>query len=427
MSRPKNRPDVFSPALFFTVFYLLLIQKTALSIPVKAYKIVHKEKGKAGLYMINFSTANQLNNAFSVIQGLSMQIIDQNGMILTDNTLAELGKYHPVAHKLMMSQDKSILCQIDTGGAEVVFQAVHVLEQDSLVVGAVSILGRSEEIGATAAAVALAMNGILKYEGSKRGFAQPFSKEDSFFKKLLGEESGSRTELENLAKELNYQPGLVRIPLLIKSLESDLDLKELIRQLKMCGMHQSQDIIIPLNERQILIFKKLGTDVDEGIGAYKSILYEYIAAVNKISVLLQAEHRFYVGSMQNSLDYYKYSYQHTLWLMNNTDLERGNAFLYYDYVQEYMESRIDFQEYAHVFQIYESLFEGEDREMFIHTVSSLFENNMNLAKTASNIFVHRNTLNFRLNKIKDILNIDPVNSNQSRELLRQLLHYYSGA
>ena len=52
---------------------------------------------------------------------------------------------------------------------------------------------------------------------------------------------------------------------------------------------------------------------------------------------------------------------------------------------------------------------------------------MNLAKTASNIFVHRNTLNFRLNKIKDILNIDPVNSNQSRELLRQLLHYYSGA
>ena len=376
--------------------------------------------------MINSTLANQLNNAFSSIPDLNMQIIDINGTVLTDHALSDIGKYHPAAHKLMMGAGACLLYQMDTGDLDHVFQAIHVLSYQSSVIGAICLTGHSEEVKVTAAAIAVAMNNMLAVELSKKGVNPSSSKSERFYQRLLGQELCGRQELELLAKELGYKPELLRIPLLIQSTECDMAMDELVQQLKLGSMHHKQDIIIPLNPRRILIFKQLGTDIGEGIGAYKSVLYEYIAAVNKIPALCAADHRFYAGSIQNSLDYYKYSFQHTLWLAGHADSGQGNAFLYYDHIQEYMESRIDFLEYVHVFQIYQSLFEEEDREMFIHTVSSLFENNMNLAKTASTIFVHRNTLNFRLNKIKDLLNVDPVNNNESRELLRQLLHFYKG-
>ena len=44
--------------------------------------------------MINSTLANQLNNAFSSIPDLNMQIIDINGTVLTDHALSDTRVCH---------------------------------------------------------------------------------------------------------------------------------------------------------------------------------------------------------------------------------------------------------------------------------------------------------------------------------------------
>ncbi|QIB26585.1 PucR family transcriptional regulator [Caloranaerobacter azorensis] len=48
---------------------------------------------------------------------------------------------------------------------------------------------------------------------------------------------------------------------------------------------------------------------------------------------------------------------------------------------------------------------------------------MNLKNAAKDLYVHRNTIVFRLNKIKELLNIDPIHNDTDRILLR-LLYFY---
>ncbi len=48
----------------------------------------------------------------------------------------------------------------------------------------------------------------------------------------------------------------------------------------------------------------------------------------------------------------------------------------------------------------------EDRELMT-TLSSLFENDLNVSRTARSLFMHRNTLIYRLNKVRAITGLDP--------------------
>ena len=49
---------------------------------------------------------------------------------------------------------------------------------------------------------------------------------------------------------------------------------------------------------------------------------------------------------------------------------------------------------------------------------------MNILCTAQDLFIHRNTVLFRLNKIKELFNIDPLYQDSDRMLLRLIYFYW---
>ncbi len=64
----------------------------------------------------------------------------------------------------------------------------------------------------------------------------------------------------------------------------------------------------------------------------------------------------------------------------------------------------------------EGLLEGYDLKNFVKvfedgelmkTLSALFENNLNVSQTARSLFMHRNTLIYRLGKIRAVTGVDP--------------------
>ncbi len=64
----------------------------------------------------------------------------------------------------------------------------------------------------------------------------------------------------------------------------------------------------------------------------------------------------------------------------------------------------------------EKLLEGYDLKNFVKvfedgemlaTLDALFKNDLNVSRTARAMFMHRNTLIYRLNKVRDVTGLDP--------------------
>lgn len=66
--------------------------------------------------------------------------------------------------------------------------------------------------------------------------------------------------------------------------------------------------------------------------------------------------------------------------------------------------------YKNVFQTYVELIEraGNIKDTILEIVNTLDKCNYNFNKVSEQLFVHKNTVFFRLDKIKEFLEIDPV-------------------
>lgn len=54
-----------------------------------------------------------------------------------------------------------------------------------------------------------------------------------------------------------------------------------------------------------------------------------------------------------------------------------------------------------------------NNQVMIETLTSFFENNLNVLKTSKKLNIHRNTLNYRLNSFYEKTNLDPRNFNDA--------------
>ena len=64
----------------------------------------------------------------------------------------------------------------------------------------------------------------------------------------------------------------------------------------------------------------------------------------------------------------------------------------------------------------------EDRRQFIETVGALIETNFNLTEAAKKLYIHKNTMMYRYNKLKDMLDMDPIRAAADRTFLILLYH-----
>ena len=95
---------------------------------------------------------------------------------------------------------------------------------------------------------------------------------------------------------------------------------------------------------------------------------------------------------------------------------------FYDNASEYFYSVLPKEELHRVFYQYGSQLQGDERRQLIETVAALIDANFNLTEAAKALFIHKNTIMYRYNKIKDMLDIDPIRSASDRTFLILLYH-----
>lgn len=191
--------------------------------------------------------------------------------------------------------------------------------------------------------------------------------------------------------------------------------------MKSGGQHTSQDISVITQDKKAVVFKTLKGG-EHVFSNYKYLVGEYLEEFIKEMTDKGEKYRFYVGTIQSQFFNYQSAYSHCIWLENHVRSGEREVF-FYDYVDDYMKDMIPMLELHRIFNIFPKEFSDKFVEDYVEMVGILKKNNYNLETSSKELFVHKNTLTFRLDKIRNQLNMNPIRETKDREFM-EFLYYY---
>ena len=204
------------------------------------------------------------------------------------------------------------------------------------------------------------------------------------------------------ARELYFNSDVSRTVIIIRSLDtSDISIYDIIQNL---FPDKSKDFIISINENDIALVKETAQGIDP-----KTIEKMASTIADTISGEFYAHVVIGIGTTVNNLKDLARSFKEA-----QAALEVGKVFDTEKTIVSYDNLGIA----RLIYQLPTTLCESFLKEVFkrgsienldqetLFTIQRFFENNLNVSETSRKLFVHRNTLVYRLEKIKKITGLD---------------------
>ena len=204
------------------------------------------------------------------------------------------------------------------------------------------------------------------------------------------------------ARELYFNSDVSRTVIIIRALEvSDVSIYDIVQNL---FPDKSKDFIISINENDIALVKETAQGIDP-----KTIEKMASTIADTITGEFYAQVVIGIGTTVNNLKDLARSFKEA-----QAALEVGKVFDTEKSIVSYDNLGIA----RLIYQLPTTLCESYLREVFkrgsienldqetLFTIQRFFENNLNVSETSRKLFVHRNTLVYRLEKIKKITGLD---------------------
>lgn len=204
------------------------------------------------------------------------------------------------------------------------------------------------------------------------------------------------------AKELHFDTDEPRVVLLVRQMENpDVSAVELVQRL---FVDKQKDFVLNINETDVVVVKALPSvncpeEIMKAAKTIEKTLMEELGIKTVIGVSTNARH------LRELADKYKEA---------QVAIEVGRVF-------ESEKSIINYENLGLgriIYQLPTTLCEMFLNEVFkkkpietldedtLETINKFFENNLNVSETSRKLYVHRNTLVYRLEKIKKITGLD---------------------
>ena len=375
----------------------------------------------------------------------NINIMDENGLIIASRDPGRVGTYHEVADRIIKGSRDVIVIHDDRMFPGVLPGINMAIMHDGRKEGVVGVTGDPDKIRDVAMITRMAMEAMLKYEKQQEEIRLRRSRKEHFISLLTQVEFASPSEIRGIARQLEYEESMVRVPVLCRirrfgagpgdgrngsgspggfgqSLAPLPDPQEMIDALR-CGTgNSSQDLSFIMDETHILVFKTVMADRRHSFVDHRREISDYLQHILSWLQERNTAAVFYIGTLQNSFSQYYYSYRHCKWLESHVS-EPGEIIFFMDHLKEYFRTLVPRQELQRVFHVCESMLDKSTADQFSEMTAALEETNYNLTKAAQILYVHKNTLVYRYNNMKDYLGIDPLERSEDRTFL-ELLHLY---
>lgn len=353
----------------------------------------------------------------------NVNIMNHEGIIIASKDSSRIGDFHEVAHGLITGDmKKGVVTDHDNfiGTKPGINMFIDYKEEH---VGVICVTGDPNSVKNFAGFVKSSIETMLGYELQMENNQKKLNKPGRFLYSLIFDEDYNSGEAARIASELNIKDTDISCIILLKA-KINVENSSILRALSIGSETTPKNISIKGRNNEFVILKIFRGNLDDGIKNIKSEIKNYIGEVNaRLPGNISKEDLFYyVGSPQVSIDKYRLSYQHAKYLSLHPKDKKKIVF-FFDKIRSFIQSSVTLKLYSDVFSIFKSLFKSEERQVMVDTIKVLADNNYNIVRSSNELYVHRNTVIFRLNKIKEYLNIDPINNGSDREFLNELAHY----
>ncbi len=319
------------------------------------------------------------------ITRIDLTVMDREGNILANTDMIVNTEYGEAVQDFVLSQADS---QLVKG-----YQFFKVYD-DNKVEHVISAKGETEDVYQIGKIAAFQLQNLLI------AYKERFDK-DNFIKNLLLDNL-LLVDIYNRAKKLNIKTDTLRIAYLVETKnEKDINALEVVRSIFPENTH---DFITAVDEKSIIIVKEINEDDD------KKSLHE---VANKIVDTLNSEamSSVYVsmGTIIKDIKDVSKSYKEA-----KLALEVGRIFYSDKHVMAYNElgiGRLIYQLPLPLCKMFiKEIFEDKspedlDEETLI-TINKFFENSLNVSETSRQLYIHRNTLVYRLDKLQKNTGLD---------------------
>ncbi len=319
------------------------------------------------------------------VVGRTIGVIDENGIIIASSELNKIGESRQrIKEELSFSQDN------------MVFEGFtyRYIVSSSKSESIVFVEGNDAHAGKMAQMLSISLGNI------KSLYDEKYDK-GSFIKNIILDNI-LPSDIYTKSNELHFNTDEQRVVIVIKFQgHTQIPPYEIVQaQVK----DKTKDYVISISEQDIVLVKEISVNtncddcIDYATGLLKTIQSEY-----DVKVLIG------ISSIVNNLKDLAKAYKES-----RISLEVGKVFDIEKPVMSYDSlgiGRLFYQLPNTLCEIFlqevfkKGSLESLDRETLM-TVQSFFENNLNVSETSRKLFVHRNTLVYRLEKIRKITGLD---------------------
>lgn len=231
-----------------------------------------------------------------------------------------------------------------------------------------------------------------------------------------------------LAANLGYDLSIPRVLLLLHlQLNEKNDqiyhyLQKIISAIKNQNFYQSEDIIGNIDSTTIIYCG--ATPSANNLAFYERInkLYEFIHKEYDRDVVVT------IGSWVDHIEDYGISYKNAMRLYDYytqmptkwNDIKK--IYTSRDFLYCFLLNSVDPSILDHFFVSKLDIL-AENKTM-VETITALIDNNFNMKDSADKLYIHRNTMVFRIKQIKTVLNLNPLHNDNDRFQLILLYYYY---
>jgi carbohydrate diacid regulator len=209
-------------------------------------------------------------------------------------------------------------------------------------------------------------------------------------------------EIQEAVNDFNIQSDCARCVIIVQTINDDAN--KIYRALHTIFHMKEGDMIVSLNRYVLALVKTIDADIDmDALGELVRALYETIN--NEIAI----DAHIGVGGVKTGLYSIRESFVEAQEAINLGLMQQSSSsiFMFHKLLLERFlqniprDTRKEFYDLAYS----ESLKKVLNDEM-LTTVLTFFENNLNLSEAARRLFIHRNTLIYRLEKIQKSTGLD---------------------
>ncbi|HHX60398.1 MAG TPA: PucR family transcriptional regulator [Epulopiscium sp.] len=224
---------------------------------------------------------------------------------------------------------------------------------------------------------------------------------DNFIKNLLLDNL-LLVDIYNRAKKLHIENTVRRVVVLIESYHSrESNIPEILRNM---FPDKTKDFVTAVDEKSVILVKEVdeGEDI-EHIQKTAKIIFDTLSSEEISNIYIS------VGTIVEDLKDVSRSYKEA-----SMALEVGKIFNSGSHIGTYAElgiGRLIYQLPLQLCQMFiAEVLQGKQIEQFdgetLNTVNKFFENSLNVSETSRQLYIHRNTLVYRLDKLQKTTGLD---------------------